>query len=99
MLGVNHPDKLLGELSSMQLSEWMAYVALRGMPQGRSEFMTGQVCAMLANTHRAKDAKEFEAADFIILDRRPEAEELETVAVIDPEEQAKALERMLGRKE
>ena len=87
-------------MSSVQLSEWMAWANIRGMPEARADFRSGQICAVLANIHRTRDAAVFTPDQFFpkrVIDAEEEArEEPET---IDVEAASRQLAAMLGKKE
>lgn len=73
------------------------------MPHVRADFLSGQICAVLANIHRTKEAKVFGPADFLP-QFAEDVEEIDTAEeepplMIDIEATSKALELMLGKKE
>lgn len=57
--------RLLDEIDSRELAEWMAFAGLEGIGDERADFRAGQICATLANIHRKEDVAPFEAADFM----------------------------------
>jgi hypothetical protein len=92
----------LGRLTSRQVSEWIAWARVRGMPQARDDFRAGQICAVLANIHRDDKARPepFGPADFMPgLVERQEGDEQPETEEIDLEEVTRQLERMLGKRE
>lgn len=82
----------------------MAYAQLRALPQDRQEFAIAQVCSVLANVHRAKDAEPFKPGDFM-LNELPEDDDVDEPASpldtppIDVHAQSAAIARMLGKKD
>jgi hypothetical protein len=52
-------------MSSAQFSEWLAYARLKGLPESRADFRSGQVCSVLANIHRDESAEPFTPSAFI----------------------------------
>ena len=74
----------------------MAWARLRGMPETRADFRSGQICAVLGNINRDRDDPAFTAAQFVAKEpweREEEAPEL------TPEQRARELMRMLGKKD
>jgi len=72
------------------------------LPQDRADYAAGQICAVLANVHRAADAKVFQAWDFVLRTIEEEAEPDEVMPAeepIDYQQISRDLERMLGKKE
>lgn len=48
---------MLARLTSRELSEWMAYDAVEGLPDRRLELLLAQLLAMTANIHRDPKAR------------------------------------------
>lgn len=63
-LGFPHPDYLLEQLDSVQISEWMAYANIEPFGSLAEDLRLGQTTAMIGNTHLKKGAKPFKAQDF-----------------------------------
>jgi len=77
---------------------------MRGTPQSRSEFMAGQICAVLANIHRNEKAvpSTFTPYDFMPVREHEEAPAQEAAPAtpaddVDLAEITRQLERMLGK--
>lgn len=66
-LGYSHPDHLLRELSSWQVTEWLAYYGLEPFGEERSDLRAGIVAATVANANRdaKRRAKPFEPGEFM----------------------------------
>lgn len=75
------------------------------MPQDRSDFLLGQVCAVLANIHRTKDASVFKPGDFLpkMRDDADDESTDESAADVDPLAQIQAtsaaIKSLLGKKD
>jgi hypothetical protein len=84
--------RLLEEIDSLELAEWMALAAIEGLGPERMDVGFGQVCATIANVNlkREKGAKPFGPADFIPSLAEPDDEEAEIVdeAVLLPDPEA-----------
>jgi hypothetical protein len=79
-LGRPDVDGLLGELSSSQLAEWLAYFQLEPFGEERDDLRMGIVASTIANVNRSpKRKKPYEPRDFM-----PQFDEDED----DPEEAA-----------
>jgi len=63
-LGIPHPDFLIEQLSSRQISEWIAFARIQPLGESRSDWRMGRLAALIANIHRAKDAPEYRPEDF-----------------------------------
>lgn len=59
-------ERLGQEVSSHELSEWMAYEKVEG-PLGdeRADYLSGTIAATLANIHRRKNAPAYSVFDFM----------------------------------
>ena len=74
----------------------MAWARLRGMPEARADFRSGQICAVLANVHRGRDDTSYSPADFVAKepwDRDEEPPEM------TPEQLTREIMFMLGKKD
>jgi hypothetical protein len=90
---------MLAQLSSRQLSEWIAWAHIRGMPEARADYRTGQICAMLANIYRdSEKSKVFSPSDFMPPVPEPIEEEGDE-AEFDPIATSRAIMALLGKKE
>ncbi|MBF0417209.1 MAG: hypothetical protein HQL86_03065 [Magnetococcales bacterium] len=38
-----HPDHLLSSLSAAQVEDWMAYIRIEGLPDGRNDYLLAQI--------------------------------------------------------
>lgn len=56
---------LLQRVSARELSEWMAYDAVEGLPDRRVELLLAQLLALTANVHRDPKAELLEARQFL----------------------------------
>lgn len=67
------------------------------MPETRADFRSGQICAVLGNIHRERDAAAFSASDFVAAEpwERDEKEAAEPT----PEQLTRDLMQMLGKKD
>lgn len=84
-------------MTSRQLSEWVAWAQVRGMPEARADVRSGQICAVLGNIHRDRDATAFRPADFIA--QEPCEREEDEPAELTPEQRSRELMHMLGKKD
>jgi len=57
--------RLLAEVDSEELAEWMAFAALEGLGPEREDFRAGQICATFANLHRDPKKDPFMPSDFM----------------------------------
>jgi hypothetical protein len=64
-LGFPHPDYLLPMLNSRQITEWQAYWEMEPFGEIAAEFRSGQIAAMIVNTHLRKGSQPMKAADFV----------------------------------
>lgn len=65
-LGRPDVDGLLGELSSTQLAEWLAYFRLEPFGEERDDLRMGIVASTIANVNRsAKRRKPYQPEDFM----------------------------------
>jgi len=86
--------ELLARTSSRELSEWMAYDAVEGLPDRRVEILLASLLAMTANVNRdPKKGEPASALDFLPWLRDDEDEEPEPV---DLTGKIKALAAVLG---
>lgn len=58
--------RLLGELDSRELTEWMAYERVEPFGVVRDNLHAGVVAATVANANRSKSAKPFQPTDFLL---------------------------------
>jgi hypothetical protein len=56
---------MLAEISSEQLSEWMAYNKLEPWGEERADLRAGIVASVIANSNRGKNQKAFKPQDFM----------------------------------
>jgi len=56
---------LLSRIDSRELSEWQAFFSIEPMPEQRSDYRSGVIASVIANTNRGKNTKPFEPKDFI----------------------------------
>jgi len=68
------------------------------LPQDRADYLSAQICAVLANIHRRADAPVFDTADFIPQMRATEDDEEEDQAPVEFDVQAvsEQIRRVLG---
>ena len=82
-------SRLLAEVDSRELAEWMAFSTLEGLPESRADFRAGQICATLANLQRKEDSPSLKPSDFMpdlsAADDGHEDEEEEAQLLDDPE--------------
>jgi hypothetical protein len=83
---------MLAEISSEQLSEWMAYSKLEPWGEDRDDLRMGIVASVIANSNRGKGQKPFKPTDF-----------MPSFEPVDPEEQtarllAKAMAALGGKR-
>ena len=71
---------MLEQMSSREVTEWLAYDRLYGLPDWRDDFRVAAMCALLANINR--DAKKkpsaYSPADFMPdfgVEKEPQSEE------------------------
>lgn len=68
-LGYSHPDNLLAELTSEQVSEWEAYFRLDPFSEDKEDLRFGSLCSFIVNIARSvwckKGTKMTTATDFI----------------------------------
>jgi hypothetical protein len=68
--------ELLSKVSSRELSEWMAYDALEGLPDRRQEILLASLLAMTVNINRdPKKGEPATALDFLPWMRQDEDDE------------------------
>jgi hypothetical protein len=82
----------------------MAYAQLKALPQDRQEFAIAQVCSVLANVYRAKDAEPFKPGDFMLNELEDESDAEEEASPldappIDVHAQSAAIAAMFGKKD
>lgn len=65
---------MLGEISSRQFSEWMAYARLEPFGEERADLRAGIVASVIANVNRGKKQKPYTPQHFMP-DFEPESEE------------------------
>lgn len=60
-------DQLLNEISSRELTEWLAYNEIEPIGEGRADLRAGIIASTMAEIHRdpKKRQKPFEAAEFM----------------------------------
>lgn len=56
---------MLGEISSRQFAEWMAYSRLEPWDEERADLRSGIVAATIANANRGKSGKAFTPQQFM----------------------------------
>ena len=73
-------------------------MSLEGLPDVRSDFAFGQVCALMANIHRRDDAQTWSPDDFFPALRgfQTRTDAGDTPAP-DPEQQSQLISALLGR--
>jgi hypothetical protein len=64
-LGIWDVHGLMRDMSSLQLSEWMAYERLDPFGQYREDYRAGIIAATIANANRSKKSKPFTPEQFI----------------------------------
>lgn len=64
-LGRANVDEMLCEISSEQLSEWMAYSRLEPWGEERDDLRMGIIASTIANVYREKGKKPFKPQDFM----------------------------------
>lgn len=70
-LGYPHPDHLLRQLTSSQLTEWIAYSMVEPFGTDIQDLRMGMICTVIANfftwaySDPKKKAKTFQPKDFI----------------------------------
>jgi hypothetical protein len=75
-------DQLLSEISSEELSEWMAYYQLEPFGDERADWRSGMMAATMANLQRSKNRAPYKPEDFMPQYDRPEQEWEEQMDVI-----------------
>lgn len=71
---------MLGEISSRQFAEWMAYSRLEPWGEDRDDLRMGIVASVIANSNRGKGKKPYKPQDFM--------------PNFEPEDEAAAIERI-----
>ena len=71
---------MLGEISSAQFAEWMAYSRLEPWGEDRDDLRMGIVASVIANSNRGKGKKPYKPQDFM--------------PNFEPEDEAAAIERI-----
>ena len=61
-----HPDHLMGQLSSREFDEWMAYYGLEPFGELRGDLQAGIVASTMVNMLSGKDAKKLSPGDFVL---------------------------------
>lgn len=56
---------MLGEMTSLQFAEWLAYSRLEPWGEERDDLRTGIVASTVANVNRRKDQKAYKPSDFM----------------------------------
>ena len=56
---------MLQDLTSKQVSEWMAYYNIEPWGEGQGFYQAGIIASLIANVNRKKGAKPFKPKDFI----------------------------------
>jgi hypothetical protein len=69
----------LKNISSKELSEWMAYYCIDPFGQEREDFRMGQVCSTVANSNRSKNSKVFSPEDFIPKFDKPKVQSWQSI--------------------
>lgn len=69
-------EELLGRMSSLELSEWMAYATLEPFGEERADLRAGIVASVIANTARKPNTKPFQPYDFMPFLERDEVERI-----------------------
>ena len=73
-------------------------MSLEGLPDVRSDFAFGQVCALIANVNRRDDSRTWSPEDFFPMLRAPEVEqESVTTPPPDPEQHSRLISALLSR--
>lgn len=65
LIGFPSVDDMLDQLSSLQLSEWLAYYQQEWLPTDRTEWLLATICALIVNALRSKKAKPARPVDFM----------------------------------
>lgn len=88
-LGRHDVDAMLGEMTSAQFSEWLAYSRIEPWGEERDDLRIGILASMIANMFREKGKKPAKPSDFIL-----------DFGLVDEEAKAKralaSLQRVLG---
>jgi hypothetical protein len=87
-LGYPHPDILLAQLSSSQISEWMAYASIEPFGEFREEIRHGRIMHLLDMAHFKRD-KPLSPIDFMNFIDQPEEKEL------DPEKAYELIDKLV----
>ncbi len=67
LVGCPHPDYLLTQLTSRQVSEWVEYFNLEPFGEDRADWRIAQLCALFANANRDREkTRAFEVRDFML---------------------------------
>lgn len=56
---------MLAEMPGAMFVEWMAYAELEPFGETRADLRSGIIASVMANAHRAKEAKPFKPQDFM----------------------------------
>lgn len=79
-------------LTSYQISEWIAFAGLEPFGDLQADFRAGQIAATIANVNRGMDSETFQASDFFHSLASPTVEkESGPILLIDPEAQARLI--------
>jgi hypothetical protein len=81
-LGVAHPDLLLSQLDSKQISEWMAFYQVEPFGEERADLRSAIIACVTANAWRGKNQKPFEVSDFLPKFDPPKQQTLEEMKTI-----------------
>ena len=85
---------MLESLTSLELSEWIAFAGIEGLNEERSDFRAGQICATVFNQHRrAAGDRLFDPGDFFPALKPPEPP---AIFIDDPEQQSALTIRAFG---
>jgi hypothetical protein len=68
---------MLRRMSSLELTEWLAFAQIEPFGEWRDDFRTGLLAAVIANPHRKKGAPGFKPSDFMPLQRQAGADRVE----------------------
>jgi hypothetical protein len=58
--------RLLGEMDSREITEWMAYEMVEPFGPWREDVRAGVIASTIANVNRGKSSKPFKPTDFVL---------------------------------
>lgn len=65
MLGIPHPRILSEQLTSREITDWIAYEMVEPFGEYRADLRAGIVAATVANVHRPKGRRAFKPEEFM----------------------------------